>query len=129
MTEYYDYRLRFPVARLPDVITAIASLRAEARRIIRDLPDNMLGDPRDAQGNTVSDGSEVWRGCRGRPATSYTDPDTGIVTNVPAIGNVNNCYVHIRIHVPPARIPFDPADYGLVVVPQAVSEALLGVWA
>lgn len=62
---YFDYRLKFPVVGLPTALSAIAALKASGVMVGEDVPQNMLGSPRDAAGSVTSSAA-VWRvGTRG----------------------------------------------------------------
>jgi hypothetical protein len=141
---WYDYRLMFPVAGLAQALTFLAAVRtAGFMGGTGALPDNMLGDPRDASGNIVTarddTGALVGHAFTGRPggaAFSYTDPTTGVTVNVPAAGDPTMMYVAIRSPVSPAQsaalqasLGLNPATYGITPSDPTVSGAVLGVWA
>jgi hypothetical protein len=144
-TTWYDYRLMFPVAGLAQALTFLAAVRtAGFMGGTGALPDNMLGDPRDASGNIVTatdplTGALIGHVFTGRPgiaAFSYTDPISGAVVNVPAAGDPTMIYVAIRSPVSPAQsaalqasLGLNPATYGIMPSDPTVSGAVLGVWA
>jgi hypothetical protein len=127
--EYYDYLFDFPATGLSDALQALAALR-QAGILDSQLPQNMLGDPRDANGNVVdrSNPDAMFVGRPGTAATNYTDLN-GDTVNVPAVGDPTRFYIAIRSTVAPDQIPFNPATYGLTVTDPATSAAVLGVWA
>lgn len=109
MSAYYDYRLKFPVTGLATALQAIAALQSAGLLGAGDIPDNMLGDPRDNSG-AIASSNITWMGRQGTTDPSYY-------------------YIHIRATVDPTTLPFDPATFGLV--PSTVQESadVLGVWA
>lgn len=125
MTEYTDYRYRFPVAGLALAADAFSALRAAGLLAAEGLPENMLGDP------VLLNGALVTRGRAGRAAVEYTDGDSGELVQLPAAGDPDFVYIHIRSEVPPSDLPasFSPAAYGLVETTPEESAAVLGVWA
>ena len=125
---YTDYRFKFS-----DLTTGLNALSALATAGLLDpdgLPENMLGDPRDAEGNVVSldDRTLAWKGGRGTPAGSYVAED-GTTVAVPPLGDGASWYVHIRSVVPEDQLPIDPSEYGMSVTDPAESAEVLGVWA
>jgi hypothetical protein len=91
-----------------------------------EVPANMLGDPQQV---TVDSTTVTIRARQGWAASSCTDPDSGLVVNVPGAGDPTQWYLSIRSYVPPGTQPVDPTAYGLVVSDPAESAAVLGVWA
>lgn len=126
---YIDYRFKF--ADLPMALSAMQELRTIGILSSAGLPQNMLGDPRDAAGNVVPSGSPdtAFSGRRGSPASSYVDEISGQTVQVFARGDPGFWYIGIRSSVPPSEITFDPATYGLVATDPDESAAVLGVWA
>lgn len=125
---YFDYRLKFPVVGLPTALSALAALKASGVMVGEDVPQNMLGSPRDAAGS-VTASSPLWRGEPGRASTSFTDPGTGLTVTLPACGDPAYFYIHIRTAVSPASIGLDPATYGLIACTPEETASVLGVWA
>lgn len=122
MSTYFDYRYHFPltgVALAADAFTAWCAgglLAADAP------PDNMLGEP------ILLNGTQIACGRAGRPAVAFTDADTGAAITIPAAGDADFIYIHLRSELAlPAG--FAPAAYGLVATDPAESAAVLGVWA
>lgn len=127
MTAYFDYRFKF--ADLSRALLGFAPLRVAGILPLDGIPQNMLGDPRDATGAYTTDPEKIaWIGRKGTAASSYTD-ENGQTVNVPAVGDPTLFYVAIRSDVPPDKIGVDPADFGLEVCDPAESAAVLGVWA
>jgi hypothetical protein len=122
---YYDYRFRFPADGLAQAVAAFDLLRSAGLLPADALPSNMLGDPIEQDGKVVAFGRQ------GRPAMSFTDPNTNEVIAVAATGDPETVYIHIRSEVPPSGLPgeFDPAAFGLSPTSAAESAAVLGVWA
>lgn len=125
MTEYFDYRYRFPLSSLTLAADAFTALRTAGLLPPDGLPENMLGDP------LVLNGAVVARGRVGRAALSYVDETTGEAVDVPATGDPTMIYVHIRSTVSPHELPagFYPSAYGLTETTVEESVAVLGVWA
>lgn len=128
MSSYTDYTFKF--SDLTKALQAFAALRTAGILGQGDVPENMLGDPRDSTGAAVArdSGTVAWVGRKGIAAASYTD-ESGQTVNVPARGDPTLWYIAIRSTVTPDKIPFDPATYGLEVCDPAESAAVLGVWA
>jgi len=127
MSAEFDYRFKFPLASLSQALTAIAALRQFGLIGTGDIPQNMLGDARAADGSVVTT-APAFLGRTGTAATSYTDPNGQTVT-VPAKGDPGYWYVAIRAPVDPATLPINPANYGLLPCSADESAAVLGVWA
>jgi hypothetical protein len=126
MIQDFDHRFKFTLASLPQALTALTALRQIGLVGAGDIPQNMLGDPRDTQGNVVTT-APAFVGRQGIPASSYTDPQGTIIT-IPAKGDPGCWYVAIRTQVDPSTLPLNPADYGLETCPADESAAVLGVW-
>ena len=90
---YYDYFFKFPAttAGLALALTGIPALQAVGIIAAGDIPANMLGDPRDVNGNIVSN-SPAFVGRKGSAAGSYTDLSGNIIT-IPAKGDPAYWYV------------------------------------
>ena len=128
MSGYFDYRYKFP--DVADIVGALDALRASG--LIGDgLPNNMLGDPRDDAGEWTSEDPQTatWRGCKARPAITYTDPDTNQPETVGPTGDGHSWYVHIRSEIPPDHADFDPSAHNMTEADPAESAQVLGVWA
>ena len=113
MSEYFDYRYRFPVAGIALAVDAIvditetgSSLRANNLLGEGTLKD-MLGGPLGRDGTPVPEGEEAFRG---------TESD-GYV------------YLHTRATVDPKDLGIDISVFGLEPVDEETSSAVLGVWA
>lgn len=125
MTEYTDYRYKFPLSGLALAVDAFDALRAAGLLPLDGLPENMLGDP------ILAGGVVVAKGRAGRAAFSYTDEASGETVNVPATGDPEMIYVHIRSRVGLGDLPsgFNPSAYGLTATTPEESAPVLGVWA
>jgi hypothetical protein len=137
-----DFLFSFP---LSGITTATAFLSgARAQHFFNggySLPDNSLGDPRDASGNivTTTDANGnlvgvVFNGRPGQAAYSYTDP-SGNTVNVAAVGDPTRMYMAVRVPVTQAqltailtRLGRNLALYGIAVTDPTLSAQLLGVW-
>lgn len=135
MSAYTDYRYSFPATQsgLTLALTGFAALQKAGLLGSGDIPSNMLGTARDNTGAPASDPTKIaWRGDPGRAASSYTDPTTNQIVNVPAAGDPSLYYVAIRAETTPAQVVaagINPATYGLTVCDAATSAAVVGVWA
>lgn len=127
MSQYYDFLYKLPLGSLALGITGFTALQAAGLIAPGDIPANMLGDPRDANGNIVTS-APAFVGRQGTAATSYTDANGNTVA-VPARGDPAYWYIAIRAAVDPATLPVDPASFGLIVCDAAENAAVLGVWA
>ena len=128
-TVYYDYVFKFPVTGLASALQGMAALQASGLLDGANLPQNMLGDPRDVNGNVITDGSvPAWIGRPGPAASSYTDP-SGATVQIPQKGDPTQYYVWIHASLAPSALTVDPTTYGLVVCDQAEAAQVLGVWA
>lgn len=141
---WYDYYMQFPVSGLTFALQFLAAVRgAGFMGGAGNLPDNMLGDKRAADGSLYvppadPNAADTHAFC-GRPgiaAFSYTDPDTQQVVNVPAAGDPATMYVQIRSPVSHAQstaiqatLGITPAAYGITPADPAVCAQVLGVWA
>lgn len=123
MSGYTDYLFCAPT--LADAGAALAALQAAGLVGVGDVPMNMLGAP---QQITVNGAAVTIRARQGWAASSYTDPVTQQVVNVPGAGVAGIWYLAIRTLVPPADVPFDPTTLGLTPVDPATSAAVLGTW-
>jgi len=123
MTPSYDYRFKFRVADLDLALEAMVVLRL-AGILTTEHPINMLGEPRGAQGQIVTEEEALFRGSRGTLAV--TTPD-GVI---PAKGDTGWFYIHIVSTVSPdvALAELDPADFGLEATTAAESAEVLGEW-
>jgi len=141
-TLWYDYHIQFPIAGISRALVLLGIMRSLGFMGGLDhLPDNMLGDKRNADGSIYVPSTDpnapdthVFCGRPGQAAFSYTDPIMGEV-DVPAIGDPTMMYISVRSPVSPERVlevqtenNINPADYGLSYADPAVVEALLGVW-
>lgn len=131
---YFDYPLNFPTTGLALALEGFDALRAELGIETNMLLGHMLGDPRDADGNVVNPVDDdpqstrvVWVGRPGMAAYTYTDPNDQVV-EVPARGDPDRYYMHIRTASDQSGVAFDPAQYGMVPTDPAESAAVLGVW-
>ena len=106
MSEYFDYRYRFPVAGIAQAIGLLDALRAKNLLGEGTLKD-MLGGPLGRDGTPVPEGEEAFRG---------TESD-GYV------------YLHTRATVDPKDLGIDISVFGLEPVDEETSSAVLGVWA
>ena len=131
MSTYYDYTFKFLITDLPHALSAFVAIRALNLLAANKLPNNMLGDARDTQGNPVKVTSNqfAFAGSRGRVGYTYTNPLSGEVIVAPAIGDPAYFYINIRSLVDMSQYPFVPGDFGLIVSTQQESDAVLGVWA
>ena len=120
---YTDYCMSGPT--LADAGAALAALQSAGLVGAGDVPANMLGDP---QQITVGGSMVTIRARQGWAASSYTDPVTQQVVNVPGAGVAGAWYLDVRTVVPPAAVPFDPASLGLTPVDPATCAAVLGTW-
>jgi hypothetical protein len=129
MSDYFDYRFKF--TDLTKALGAMQELRTVGILSATGLPENMLGDARDATGNVVDRGDPeaAFAGRKGRAAFTYTDDMTQQSVTVPACGDPDSWYIHIRATVSPSDLTFDPTTYGLVPSDPDESAAVLGVWA
>jgi len=121
---YTDYLFKSP--DLAATVGALAALVAAGVLAGEEVPANMLGDPQQV---TVDSGTVTVRARMGWAASSSTDPESGMVVNVPAAGDPTQWYVAVRSYVPPGAAPIDPTAYGLTACDPAESAAVLGVWA
>lgn len=114
MSGYTDYRFRFPVTGIAQALAGFDALRQVGLMPADGLPLNMLGDPINADGETVP-----------------LDEDTGSFPGVAFMGRRSGAhfYIHIRSAVPPVALPVSPAVFGLEDVSVEASAAVLGVWA
>jgi hypothetical protein len=126
MTAYFDYNFRFPIAGLPLALTAMLGLQAYGLLDAGDIPPNMLGDPRDQDGNIVAS-APAFVGRPGTAASSYVDMN-GTTVTIPAKGDLGFYYIAIRAMVDPTTLPFDPTVFGLTPSDPDESAAVLGVW-
>lgn len=126
MTGYADYRLKFA-----DLAQGLAGLKALGEAGLFDPsqpPMNALGNLRDNSGAIVADpDAATWVGGKGTPASSFTDPDSGEIIQIPARGDGSSWYVDIRSDQ--ASVVFDPSQYGMTVTDREESAEVLGVWA
>lgn len=129
MSDYIDYRFKF--TDLAVSLGAMAQLRAAGILSATGLPENMLGDPRNANGDIVDRGdpAAAFAGRKGTAAFGFTDPDTQRSVTVPARGDPAYWYIHIRSEIPSSALGFNPATYGLVPSDAGESAAVLGMWA
>lgn len=143
-----DFLFSFPLSGITTATNFLSGARA---RHFFDggfsLPDNSLGDPRDANGKTVGDvgtlistdafgnlTNVVFRGRPGIPAFSYTDPN-GDTVNVAAVGDITKMYMAVRAPVTQAQLTavlaslgHNLAFYGITATDPALSAQILGVW-
>ena len=139
---WYEYAYNFPVSGITTFTTFLTGARA-AHFLDGGyhLPDNMLGDPRDATGAvvTATDANGalvgvVFRGRTGIPAMSYTDPN-GNTVNVARVGDPTLMYLNIRAPYSPAQLAAiltglhkTLAQYGVTATDPALSAQILGTW-
>jgi hypothetical protein len=105
MSEYFDYRYRFPLSGLVKALSVMDALR-NANLMLGNRPLNMLGGPLDEHAEP-------------------TDADTAAFLGAVQDGYV---YVHVRSVIRPELVP-DPTQYGMEPVSKQDSAAVLGVWA
>jgi hypothetical protein len=135
---YFDYPLNFPTTGLALALEGFDALRAELGVETNTLLGHMLGDPRDAEGNIAmsptgggpgpQESNVVWVGRPGMAAYTYTDPITDQVIEVPARGDPDRYYMHIRTETDRTTVTTDLTQYGMVSTDPAESAAVLGVW-
>jgi hypothetical protein len=139
-----DLQVNFSLTSISKFVTFVSSARvAHYFDGGANLPDNMLGDPRDASGNivTATDPTTgalvgvVFKGRPGQAAFSYTDLG-GNVVNVAAVGDPTRMYIDVRAPVSSAALTAvlaqagkTLASYDVVVSDPVVSAQILGTWA
>jgi hypothetical protein len=136
---YSDYLWNFRKIGLARALKGLDALRAQLSLDTNAMLGDMLGDPRDANGNVVvspppavgepPDTSVVWVGRAGIAAYSYTNPATDELVEVPAKGDPSRYYMHIRSLTGAEAVGFNPADYGLTPTDPFESAQVLGLWA
>jgi hypothetical protein len=139
-----DYYMCFPVSGITLALQFLAQVRAAGfMGGSGNLPDNMLGDRRNSDGSLyvpptdpLAPDTHAFTGRPGIAAFSYTDPDTGLVVNVPAAGDPAVMYVQVRSPVSHAQsaalqatLGITPAAFGITPADPAVCALVLGVWA
>lgn len=106
MSEYFDYRYRFPVSGIALAVGLLDALRAKSLLGEGTLRD-MLGGPLGLDGKPTSEGEEAFRG---KESGGYV-------------------YLHTRAAVDPMELGVDLSVFGLEPVDEATSAGILGVWA
>lgn len=106
MSEYFDYRYRFPVAGIALAVGLLDALRANNLLGAGTLRD-MLGDPMDINGDPADAETAAFWGKR----------------------SGDHIYLHTRAPIDPTTLGLDLSAYGMEHVDADTSAAILGVWA